>query len=134
MHLGRYAIARTAQRRRPEQAVEVNDVLADEVVDLAFAVKAPEVVELETLGAVAEILEARHVADGCVHPDVEILVLGAGDDEAEVRPIATDVPGLETAGQPLRQLVRDFGLDRVAGRPLFEEVAELRDIEEVVIG
>ena len=116
----------------PEQAVEVDDVLADEVMHLGLAVGLPEIVELEPLGALAEVLEARHVADRRVHPDVEVLVLRSRDVEAEVGCVAADVPGLEAPGQPLGELVGDFRLNRVRRRPFLEEVGELREVDEVV--
>ena len=104
------------------------------MVDFGLAGLRPEVVELQAFRALAEVREARHVADWRVHPDVEILVLGTRDREAEVRPVAADIPGLEPLGQPFAQLVRHFRLNRIACRPFEEEVAELPEVEEVVLG
>ena len=82
----------------------------------------------------AIVPEARHVADRRVHPDVEVLVGGSRNQEAEVRRVAADVPGLESGVEPLSQLVGDFGLQRAAEHPLLQHVGELRQIEEVVLG
>src|SRR5690606_22342006 len=54
---GRRAQPGTVQHRRPEQAVEVDDVLADEVVHLGGAVGGDVGVEVDA-GAVAQGLEA----------------------------------------------------------------------------
>ena len=49
MHGRRLAEARALEHRRPEQRVEVQDVLADEVVQLRRAVRLPPVLEVEAL-------------------------------------------------------------------------------------
>src|SRR5690606_14934437 len=92
------------QHRRPEQAVEVDDVLADEVVHLGGAAGGGEGVVVQAL-ALAEGLEAGEVADRRVDPDVQVLARVAGDLEAEVGRVAGDVPGAQPAlaVDPLQQ-------------------------------
>jgi hypothetical protein len=101
----RLAVARTLEHRRPEQCVEVDDVLADEVVDLGRRVGAPEVAEDHVVVGAAVVLEAGHVADRRVHPDIEVLIGRAGNQETEVWRIAADVPRLESRVEPLGELV-----------------------------
>ena len=129
----RRAEARMCQHRRPKEAVEIDDVLADEVMHFGVAFRLPEIVEIEAVGLLAEVLEAGHVADGRVHPNVEELAFGVGDGEAKIRRIAADVPRSETAFQPFRELVGHFGLQRPARRPVAEELVELRQIDEEVL-
>src|SRR3546814_6382413 len=72
-----------SQHRRPEQAVEVDDVLADEVVQLGLAAGRKVLEEVRAV-AFAQRLEAAQVADRRVQPDVQELARVAGDLEAEV--------------------------------------------------
>src|SRR5690606_14554170 len=62
-NLGGGAVTGAAEHGGPEQGVEIDDILADKVVQLGAGVGAPEAVEIQPL-AVAEVLEAGHVADG----------------------------------------------------------------------
>src|SRR3546814_4677862 len=72
------------QHRRPEQAVEVDDVLADEVVQLGLAAGRHVFEEVGAV-ALAQRLEAAEVADRRVQPDVQELAGVPGDLEAEIR-------------------------------------------------
>ena len=72
------------QHGRPEQGMKVHDVLADEVEHLGVVTGSPVVVEIEIGAAFAEMSETRRVADWCVQPDVEVLVLGTRNTEPEV--------------------------------------------------
>ncbi|MNH12007.1 hypothetical protein D3C79_715380 [compost metagenome] len=109
--LGRLAETRPFQHGRPEQAVEVGDVLADEVIELGVGVCLPVAVEVDVAALVAQVLERRHIADGGIQPDVEVLARGARDLEAEVGGVAGDVPLLQTRFEPLLHLVGHLFLD-----------------------
>src|SRR3546814_17635462 len=76
------AHAGAVQHRRPEQAVEVDDVLADEVVQLGLAAGRKVLEEVRAV-AFAQRLEAAQVADRRVQPDVQELARVARDLEAE---------------------------------------------------
>ncbi|MNS42569.1 hypothetical protein D3C72_749500 [compost metagenome] len=135
--VGRRAVAREAQHRRPEQRVEVQDVLADEVVLLGGRMRADPGVEVDA-PLLRQVLEAGVVADRRVQPDVEVLAGGAGDLEAEVGRVARDVPvgqgrGLALAAQPFLHLVGGLGLRQV-GHPLAQEglAARIGQLEEEV--
>ena len=134
MDPGRFAEARGLKHGGPEQRVEIDDVLADEVMQFGAGVGVPEGVEVEVVAGVRQILEARHVADRRVHPDVEVLVLGAGNEKAEVGGVPGDVPGLQAFVKPLGELVGHLRLHGAAAGPALEQVAELRQVEEVVLG
>ena len=81
---GGRAQASAVQHRRPEQAVEIDDVLADEVVELGIAVLAQVTVEIDS-ARFAQGLEAGEITNRCVQPDVEELARLAGNLEAEIR-------------------------------------------------
>ena len=126
-------VAAAVKHRGPEQAVKVEDVLADEVVQLGVAVRSPEVVEGDPL-AVAELTEARHVADRCVDPDVEVLVRCIRDLEAEVRRVARDVPVPQPVVEPLAELVHHLALQAAVADPLLEQVPVVGQAQEEVLG
>ncbi len=116
VHRGRRAVAGTVQHRRPEQRVEIDDVLADEVVDLRVAFGLPVAFEIEVTAPPAEVEKAREIADRRVEPDVEVLAGFAGNLEAEIRRVAGDVPVLEARCEPLGELGRYRGLQIVRTR------------------
>ena len=87
--VGRLAAAEV-QHRRPEQRVEVGDVLADEVHLLDRRV-GHEGVEVAA-GLAEVVLQRGQVADRRVEPDVEVLARRVGDLDAEVGRVAADVP------------------------------------------
>jgi hypothetical protein len=135
------------QHRRPEQGVEVGDVLADEV-DLLDRRVGQELVERARLAVrlraalVEVVLQRREVADRRVEPDVEVLAGRVGDLDAEVGRVAADVPVGEAAVavlvdlEPLADLVQHLGLQAPGlVRPALEEVeaALRRELEEVVL-
>ena len=114
----------------PEEAVEADDVLADEVVDLGLGVLPPV---LEGLPArLGPGPEGGHVADGRVEPDVEVLVLVAGDLEAEIGRVAGDVPAAEGLVEPLQELVGGAFVG-VIGEPFPEEVAAGLELHEELL-
>src|SRR3954464_8009832 len=92
----------------PEEGVEVGDVLADEMMNLAAPADGggtfrqvplrPPIVEL-LAGILAPLCERRHVANGGVEPDVPVITGAIGDFEAEVRSRAADVPVAERLSQ-----------------------------------
>ena len=104
VHSGRLAVARAFEHRRPEEHMEVGDVLADEVVKLGVVAGAPEGVKVQPF-AVAEGAEARHVADRGVQPDVEVFARRVRDFKAPVGRVARDVPRLQAFDEPFAQFV-----------------------------
>ena len=144
--LGRGAVAGVLQHGGPEQGVEVEDVLADEMHQLGVAARAQEGVLLDCgacgLAPGDVIGEAAEVADRRVEPDVEeLLALGAGNREAEVGRIARDVPIGEPVftllAEPLLHLVGGLGLQPLAalGEAAQERLAaRVREAKEVVLG
>ncbi len=116
------------QHRRPEQGVEVDDVLADE---MDLLVPGQHLLPVEPLLA-AVVLQAGEVADRRVEPDVEVLLLGdVGHADAEIGRVARDVPVAERlvalAVEPLDGLVEHLRLDAAGGRePFADEVLALR--------
>ena len=132
--VGRLA-TREAQHRRPEQRVEVDDVLADEVhlLDAFVGDELVEALRVAVGGGLAGVevaLQRREVADRRVEPHVEVLARRVRDRDAEVRLVARDVPvgeaavrrqlpvGVGLAEQPFGRLVADLGLQtrHAAGR------------------
>ena len=125
-HIVRYFQARKMQHRRPEQCMEIRDVLADEMVLLGRRIGHEGI---EVAAGLAEIiLQRREVADRRVEPDIEVLARRIRDFNAEVRCVAADVPVAEAriAFKPLARLVRDFLLQLAVERPAAQEFAALR--------
>jgi len=122
-HLGRRAVAGMLEHGRPEQGMEIEDVLADEMDQLGAVPGLQEVVAVDRdavgRAAVDVVGEAAEVADRGIQPDVEELrAERARYREAEVGGVARDVPvgQLRVTGraQPLQHLVRRLRL-QVAG-------------------
>ena len=133
MHPRRRAELRRRQHRGPEEGVEIDDVLADEVMHLTVGVGAPELVEVDVRPS-AVVLEARHVSDASIHPHVEVFALGTRNLEAEVRRVPADIPRLQTLVEPLGELVGDLRLNRTASGPGLQEVLGLGQVDEIVHG
>ena len=92
------------QYRRPEQRVKVHDVLADEVIELGVVSGAPVFVKAQVIALVTEVQETRGISDRGIQPDIEILVLGAGDLKTKVGSVARDIPVLQACFEPLLEL------------------------------
>ena len=132
-HLGRRAVAGVLQGCRPEQGVEIEDVLANEMVELGLAAGLPVFVEVQP-GLAGEVLETGHVADRRIEPDIEILARRIRNLEAEIRRIARDIPVRQTGCEPFAHLVGGFGLQRAGTCPALEEFLALGQLEEVMLG
>ena len=133
--VGRLAEVAAFQHCWPEQAVEVNDVFTDEVVQLGIGIFFPVFVEADGVAAlVTQILERPHVANRRIQPDVEIFARRVRDFEAKVGRIAGDIPLLQTGFEPLLHFVRDLLLQRTAAGPRLQHFAERRQVEEEVLG
>src|SRR5690606_3269115 len=110
-HVGDLA-AGELQHRRPEQGVDVDDVLADEVHLLGVAGRRQQGVEVQAVLA-AVGLQGGQVADRSVEPGVEVLARGVGDGDAEVGLVAGNVPvgqvgfGAFGGAQPFARLGED---------------------------
>ena len=74
-HAGWRSKACSLQNGRPEQGVKVHDVLADKMVDLGITVFAPVIVKIQAAVTITQVPEARYVADRCIQPDIEVLVV-----------------------------------------------------------
>ena len=139
-NLGRRAVAGVLEFGGPEQGVEIEDVLADEVIQLGCRAPGPVVVEVQATAG-AEVAERTHVADRRVEPDVEVLSRRTGNLEAEVGRVAGDVPIGELvfarSAQPFLELVGGLGRHVVALlRPAAQELlaARVGELEEVMVG
>jgi len=128
------------QHGRPEQGVEIGDVLADEVHLLHRRVIHIAVVVHADFAQV--VLERGQVADRGVQPDVEIFARSVRDFDAEVGGVARNVPVAQAALavlvllEPFLDLVQHFGL-QVAGLagPVFQEFDATRvaQLEKVML-
>ena len=131
VHLGGQAEARRLQFRRPEEGMEILNVLADEVVDLCL-LALPPVVECFTL-TFAPFRRRADVADRRVEPHIPVVAGRVGNFEAEVGGRAGDVPVTERlVEEEIFQVVRALGRDRAGLGPLGEEVVHLFDAHEEV--
>ncbi len=147
VHVVRHAVGRPGEleHRRPEQRVEVDDVLADEVDLLGVrggqeCFERPRLALGLRLAGIEVVLERGEIADRRVEPDVEVLPGRVGDRDAEVGRIARDVPVGERlvafALEPFLRLVRHLRLQPAVLRPRLEErdALRIRELEEVVLG
>ena len=133
--VGRLAEVAAFQHCWPEQAVEVNDVFTDEVIQLGIGIFLPVFVEAYGVAAlVTQILERPHVANRRIKPDVKIFARRVRDFEAKVGRIAGDIPLLQPGFEPLLHFVRDLLLQRTAAGPRLQHFAERRQVEEEVLG
>ena len=144
------------QHGRPEQRVEVDDVLADEMhltvrpLRILTGLRIDEGIEVQA-ALLAQRLQRRQVAHRGVQPHVEVLARRIRDGNAEVGLIARDVPvGQRVAGafalggfpigciaaQPFARLVGHLGLQPALRQPVMQELAAARigEAEEVVLG
>ena len=119
------------QHGGPEQGVEVNDVLADEVVQLGLGVRIPVGVEIQPF-AVAKVFEAGHVADRRIQPDIEVFAGFTGDLEAPVGRVAGNVPIGQAGFEPFVEFVGDFGLHMAAVVPILQGPFEIAQFEKQV--
>ena len=87
----RRAVTGAGQHGRPEQGMEINDVLADEMIELGIVAGIPIIIEV-IVAALAEDFKAGHVADGGIHPDIEVFAGLTRNFETEIGRIAGDVP------------------------------------------
>ena len=127
------------QYGRPEQRMEIQDVFANEVVELgarrACAFCPPEFIMGSCYVHAAlggQGIEAADIADGCIEPDVEKLARGPGNTKAEVRRVARNVPITKACGEPLVQLVGDACIHGAATHPLFQQGFEVAQLKEQV--
>jgi len=129
---GGRAKAGAVQHGRPKQAVEIDDVLAQKMMQLGLAVGAQVGVEVDALG-VAQRLEAGQVADRRVQPDVEKLARRIGNGKAEVGRIAADVPVAQAAIDPFHQLGLDRRVGAVALQPVAQKGLEIAQLKEIML-
>ena len=133
--VSRLAEVAAFQHGRPEQAVEVNDIFTDEVVQLGGGIFLPVFIEAGGVAAfVAQILEGTHVANRRVQPDVEIFARCVRNFKTEVRRIAGDIPLLQAGFKPLLHFVCHLLLQRTAAGPCLQHFAERGQIKEEVFG
>src|SRR5574343_717328 len=88
---GRYSEAAFMEHGGPEQGMEVENILADEVNQFGFSIGFPVGIEIQAF-LFGECLEGPHVTDGGIEPDIKVLARGIWDGKAEIRCIARDIP------------------------------------------
>ena len=131
--VGRLAEVAAFQHGRPEQAVEVNNIFTDEVVQLGGGVFLPVFIEAYAVAAlVAQILERTHVANRCVQPDVEIFARRVRNFKTKVWRVAGDIPLLQAGFKPLLHFICHLLLQRTAAGPCLQHFAERGQIKEEV--
>src|SRR5215210_8723630 len=93
------AVTGELQHRRPEQRVEIEDVLTDEVDKLRVRSLFYERVEIDGL-ALSKVFKAAEIADRRIEPDIEILAGCIRDLKTEVGRVARNVPIVEALLEP----------------------------------
>ena len=118
------------QHGGPEERVEVGDVLADEVVNLAIGIAPPSIERFA--GLVTPFLRGCDVTDRRIEPDVEKIARRVGNFDPEIRCRSRDIPITKRVRekgplQPVRRLGRHSA--RRLG-PLVEELVEGFELHE----
>ena len=134
VNFGRQVVASGLQHRWPEQAVEVLDVLAQEMMDFCFVTFPPRFEILAVL--FAPFFGRGDVTDRSIKPDVpKVFAIGAGYFETEIWFGSRDIPVAQLVLQEVSlQVVGDFVLQVFATlSPLVQEFVQLLDLDEVVI-
>ena len=88
--------------------MEVNNVLANEMIYLSVCSRHPIVVKANVIVAIAVVKKACEVADRCVQPDVKVLIFGTWNRKTEVGCIAGNVPVTQPGIEPLLKLATDI--------------------------
>ncbi|CNT58407.1 Uncharacterised protein [Salmonella enterica subsp. enterica serovar Bovismorbificans] len=123
--VGRLTEVAAFQHGRPEQAVEIDDVFADKVIQLGVGVFFPVLIKTGRVTAlIAQIFEGAHIANRRVQPDVEIFARRVRDFETKIRRVAGNVPLLQAGFKPLLHFVRHLLLQRAAAGPRLQHFAE----------
>ena len=138
-HLRRQGKPGRFEHRRPEEGVEVGDVLADEVVDLSGRFVGAAAVPPRLPGAPLgrrPLVGGGDVADRRVEPHIPVMPRRIGDLEAEVGGRAGDVPVAEWLAEEMAGEV--VGDPRVEGpgvlRPFAEEALHRLKLDEEMLG
>src|SRR5471032_2288308 len=131
-----HRVAGKLQHGWPEQQVERDDVLADEV-DLFGSRVVQQGVEIDAF-LVAIVFQAGQVTDRRIHPNIEKLAWCIRNRDAEVRRIARNIPVSQLFArftQPFADLVDHFRLQAAwRVQPVFQEfkAARVRQLEEIL--
>src|SRR4029450_6880226 len=100
--------------------MEVEDVLADDMVDLRLGI-VPVGVKIPS-GVATKFLGGGNIPYGGIEPDVEIFILLTGDFKAKVRAIAAHVPVTQSFLQPVVDKIPHLWLQAPWGmHPLAEK-------------
>ena len=132
--LGRQAESGHFQHARPEQRVEVGDVLANEVMDFRLLAAPPIVVLLAV--PIAPLLGRPDVSDRRIKPHVPVVAGTVGNLEAEIRRRPRNIPIPQRFAQEMAlQIVGHLRLQVPAALgPLVQEVVQLLQFDEQVLG
>ena len=109
--------------------MKVNDVLADEMIELCVITWLPEALEIIP-GSCAQILMARDVAYGRVQPHIKILFGIPRDLKAKIRCISRDVPILESSINPFSKFISNRRLQLLTRDPVRQECLKGAQLEK----
>ena len=73
---GGQPVFRAFENSGPKQGMEIDNVLADKVVQLGLTARFEILLKIQVSPTVAEVLEAGQVTNRGIQPDIEILVFG----------------------------------------------------------
>ncbi len=113
----------------PKQGVKTCNILADEVIELAFTVGFQKLVKINLL-TVTVILEAGEIANRGIEPDVKILVFLVRNFKAPVWRISGNIPFKQFFAEQFLLLVCDFLLRMPSVEPVCQKVPEVFQLEK----
>ena len=95
-YAGRQAVTGAFEHGRPEQAVEINNVFTNKMIQLGFRTGffTPEIVKINIVLPIGKVFKAGHVAYGRIEPNIEKLVGFSRYFKTKIRRITAYVPSL----------------------------------------
>ena len=142
MHMVRQFAACKMQGGRPEQGMEIDNILADEMHLLQIRLGQIGLKISRAAAALDEqVFQCRQITDRRIQPDIEILARRIRYLDTKVRVVPADVPIAQAgfargiAGKPFFHLVGHLGLQLAVLRPALQKchTARVAQFEEIML-
>ena len=144
-HAGGGAVAGKFQHGRPEKGMEIENIFADKVIQLGFAIGFEKFIKIHA-DALAQVFKRGHIAHRRIEPHIKIFARRIGDFKAEIGRIARNIPIAQAAFavfigyKPFFHFVERFGLQMrlhaaigqggAAGSPFLQVIDAIAELEE----
>ena len=144
-HAGGGAVAGKFQHGRPKQGMEIENIFADKVIQLGFAIGFEKFIKIHA-DALAQVFKRGHIAHRRIEPHIKIFARRIGDFKTEIGRIARNIPIAQAAFavfigyKPFFHFVERFGLQMrlhaaigqggAAGSPFLQVIDAIAELEE----